>query len=198
MTPTLFLLKVGRKLMRGYQLAASQIYRLQFASCGKNFILRSPRIVFGGEYVEIGDDFNCFPGLRLEVYERHLSKRFTPKLTIGNGVSFNYDCHIGCVNAIAIGHGVLMASRVYVSDHSHGTVDYSDLAVPPSDRLVHSKGPVVIEDDVWIGEGACVLPNVRIGRGAIIGANSVVTRDIPPYSIAAGAPCKVIRSFAPP
>jgi acetyltransferase-like isoleucine patch superfamily enzyme len=55
------------------------------------------------------------------------------------------------------------------------------------------KGPIVVQDDVWIGAGATVLAGVTIGKGSVIGAGSVVTRDIPPYSIAVGSPCKVVR-----
>ena len=90
-----------------------------------------------------------------------------------------------------------MASRVYISDHSHGALDYSDINTPPSERKVHSKGPVVIEDGVWIGEGACILPNVHIGRHAIIGANAVVTCDIPAYTIVGGVPARPIKTLDP-
>jgi acetyltransferase-like isoleucine patch superfamily enzyme len=62
--------------------------------------------------------------------------------------------------------------------------------------LVFSKGPVIIEDGVWIGEGACVLPGVRVGRFAIVGANAVVTRDVPPYTVVGGVPARPIRTLA--
>ena len=61
--------------------------------------------------------------------------------------------------------------------------------------LETSKGPVVIENDVWIGEGVCVMPGVRIGRGAVIGANAVVTQDVPANSVVGGVPAKLIRSL---
>ena len=198
MRNSVFIAKVLTKLVRGRDMLLSRVRSRQFASCGPRALIRSPRIIIGSQYVVIGADFDCFPGLRLEMYDRHLDKRFTPSLVIGDRVSINYDCHIGCVNRIEIGDGVLIASRVYISDHIHGALDYSDIATPPSVRRVNSKGPIVIEDDAWIGEAVCVMPNVRIGKGAIIGANSVVTRDVPPYSIAAGSPCKVIRTLVAP
>lgn len=67
------------------------------------------------------------------------------------------------------------------------------IRTPPLRRLVQSKGPVVIESDAWIGEGACIMPGVRIGRGAVIGANAVVTRDVAPHSIVAGTPARLIK-----
>ena len=60
-------------------------------------------------------------------------------------------------------------------------------------RPMYSKGPVVIEDNVWIGEMVCILPNVRIGKGSIIGANAVVTKDVPANALVGGNPARVIK-----
>jgi acetyltransferase-like isoleucine patch superfamily enzyme len=65
----------------------------------------------------------------------------------------------------------------------------------PSERDLYSKGSVTIEDNVWIGDKVTILPNVRIGEGSVIGANSVVTKDIPPFCVAAGNPAKIIRKL---
>lgn len=192
-----FLFKIIDRLGRIKDSAFSHWHRQRFAACGPNALIRSPRIIYGGRFIRIGSGFDAFPGLRIEAFDRHLDKQFTPRITIGDRVSINYDCHIGCVNEITIGNDVLLASRVYISDHSHGAPDYHDVDVPPSDRKVFSKGPVVIEDGVWIGEGACVLPGVRIGRHAIVGANAVVTRDVPPYAIIGGVPARVLKTLSP-
>jgi acetyltransferase-like isoleucine patch superfamily enzyme len=64
---------------------------------------------------------------------------------------------------------------------------------PPINRPLISKGPVIIEDNVWIGEGVCITPNVRIGKNAIVGANAVVTKDVPPNTVVAGVPARVIK-----
>ena len=71
---------------------------------------------------------------------------------------------------------------------------YFDLNIPPIDRPLFSKGNIYIGKNVWVGEKVTVLPGVHIGEGSIIGANSVVTHDIPPYSIAVGIPAKVIKT----
>jgi len=175
----------------------SQWHGARFARCGSAALIRAPRKIIGGRYISVGTGFDVFPGLRIEAIDCHLGKKFSPAITIGDRVSINYDCHIGCVNEITIGNDVLLASRVYVSDHSHGATNYSDIDLSPSERLVHSKGPVIIEDGVWIGEGACILPGVRIGRHAIVGANAVVTRDVAPYTIVAGIPAQAIRTMVP-
>lgn len=188
--------RVSGRLGRSWERACSRWHAGRFAACGPRPLIRAPRMIVGGRFIHVGTGFDAFPGLRIEAFERHLNKRFTPRITIGDRVSINYDCHIGCVNEISIGNDVLLASRVYISDHSHGSPDYNDIEVPPSAREVFSKGPVVIEDGVWIGEGVCVLPGVRVGRHAIVGANSVVTRDVPPYTIVGGAPARVIRTLS--
>lgn len=182
--------RIGSRLM-------SRWHAARLAHCGPGALIRSPRMIVGGRHIHIGACFDAFPGLRIEAFGRHLDKRFTPRIIIGDRVSINYDCHIGCVNEITIGNDVLLASRVYISDHSHGSPDYHDIDVPPSERKVVSKGPVIIEDGVWIGEGACILPGVRIGRHAIVGANAVVSRDVPPYAVVGGVPARILKTFSP-
>ncbi|MBB3364152.1 acetyltransferase-like isoleucine patch superfamily enzyme [Mitsuaria sp. BK045] len=152
-------------------------------------------IVVGHRHIRLEGRLVALARNRIEAIDRHGSHRFTPRLQIGDNVSMEYDCHIGCVNEVSIGARVLMASRVYISDHAHGGTTAQDLALPPNARPVVSKGPVIIEDDVWLGEGVAVMPGVRIGRASVIGANAVVTRDIPPFSVAVGAPARVIKTL---
>jgi acetyltransferase-like isoleucine patch superfamily enzyme len=121
-----------------------------------------------------------------------------PKITIGNNVNINFDCHIGAINEIRIGDNVLIASKVFISDHSHGDVGIEQMKIAPLKRPVVSKGPVIINNNVWIGEGASILPNVTIGESAIIGTNAVVTKDVPAFAVVGGVPAKIIsQNFIP-
>ena len=163
---------------------------------GENFAVEYPAVLLGLKHVSIGNNFEARARLRLEVFDEHRGNRYTPEVRIGNNVSLNYDCHIGCVNKIEIGDNVLMGSRILITDHYHGEITAAMLRIPPGQRKVQSPGPVIIEDNVWIGEGVAIMPNVRIGRNAIIGANAVVTRDIPADSVAVGAPARVIRCLS--
>lgn len=129
---------------------------------------------------------------RIELYDRFANQQFEPLLWLGANVSMENDCHIGVIDRVELHDGVMLASRVYISDHAHGALMGSDRAIPPFRRPLHSKGPVVIERNVWIGEGVTILPGVRIGEGAIVGANSVVTRDVPAMSIVVGSPARPI------
>ena len=84
--------------------------------CGKNFSIERPVYLYGAKYIEIGDNFNCFERLRLEAFERHNNNAYSPSIKIGNNVSLNYNCHIGCINSITIKDGVLLASNVFITD----------------------------------------------------------------------------------
>lgn len=95
-------------------------------------------------------------------------------------------------NNLVIGDRVSMAPRVTLVTSS----DPNDSRIRPFAPV--ERAPIVIEDDAWLGTGVIVMPGVRIGRGAIVGALSVVTRDVPPLHIVAGQPAKTIRVLTPP
>ncbi len=180
--------KIKKYIFSGYM-------QRQFRSVGDNFNIDYPIILLGGDCITIGNNFVCYSRLRIEAYVKHLDNFYNPKISIGNNVSLNFDCHIACVNYISIGNNVLIASKVFITDHSHGDPTKDSLKTPPYLRKVVSKGPVIIEDNVWIGEGVCILPGVTIGKNSIIGANAVVTKSFPKNSIIAGVPATLIKSI---
>lgn len=167
-----------------------------FKKAGTLFYCEYPLTIKGSKYIEIGDRFSSFKGLRIEAYDEHNGVEFKPQILIGNNVSFNFDCHIACVNKISIGNNVLIASKVFITDHFHGKTDEESLNVAPNDRKLYSKGAVIIEDNVWIGEGVAILPNVVIGKNSVIGANSVVNKSFPENSVIGGNPAKLIKRIA--
>lgn len=150
-------------------------------------------IVGGGRPICIGRGFISQPGLKIECIDSYAGKQYHPCLSIGDNVFINSNCHIGCINKIVIGNSVMIGSGVLITDHQHGTLADSD--IPVADRELVSKGAVVIEDNVWIGEHVCILSGVTIGEGSIIGANAVVTKSIPAHSLAVGVPATVIESL---
>lgn len=156
--------------------------------------LELPFYISGHKYIRCGN-FSSRAGLRLECWDAYAGETYSPSLVIGENVCFNFRCHVGVINKVVIGNNVLIGSNVLITDHAHGYSDASDIDMPPYQRLLYSKGPVIIEDNVWIGENVSILPNVTIGHNSVIGANSVVTKDLPPYSVAVGNPVKILKTL---
>ena len=88
-----------------------------------------------------------------------------------------------------------MGKKVLITDNAHGTMTPNELETAPNLRNLYSKGPVIIEDNIWIGEKASIMPGVHVGKGSIIAANAVVTHDVPPYCIVGGVPAKIIKQI---
>jgi acetyltransferase-like isoleucine patch superfamily enzyme len=116
-----------------------------------------------------------------------------PTILIGKECSIGEYNHITSTNKIVIGDHLLTGRWVTITDNSHGDTDYATLLTNPIMRRVQSKGPVIIGNDVWIGDKATILPGVTIGDGAVIAANAVVTKDVPAYSVVGGNPARIIK-----
>lgn len=110
------------------------------------------------------------------------------KLVVGNNTYVNHDTFIRCRSTIIIGDNCSIAYGVLIQDSDYHVV-YSKNGTPKLETL-----PIIIENNVWIGAKAIVLKGVRIGEGAIIGAGSIVTKDVPPYSLVVGNPAIVVKS----
>lgn len=158
---------------------------------GRNFYLR------GGKYITVGDNVSFGNNCVLTAWTSYAGIELFPNIIIGNNSHFGEYNHITSTNRIIIGNGVLTGRWVTITDNAHGRIDYESLQIPPIERIIYSKGQVVIGNNVWIGDKVTILPGVTIGDGAIIGANSVVTKDIPEYCVAAGNPAKIIRNCKP-
>ena len=157
-----------------------------------NFEALFPLPGVGGGLISIGSRFASGPGLRLLAWEQHKGKRYLPRIVIGDDVAFGCNCTVTAIAELRIGNKCLIASGVLITDHNHGDVGSAVSQSILKDAPLSIKGNVMIEDEVWIGEHACILSGVRIGRGAVVGANAVVTRDVPPGAIVGGVPAKII------
>ncbi len=157
-------------------------------------LIRYPVIIRGKKYIDWGKNLTTGYNCRIEVNGEHQEK----VLVFGENVNMGDYVSIRCAEKINIGSGVLMGSKVLVLDNSHGKYkgggkqDNPDVA--PNKRKLQT-APVNIEDNVWIGEGAVIQMGVTVGRGSIIAANSVVTKDVPPKVIAGGVPARVIKKW---
>lgn len=117
------------------------------------------------------------------------------RISIGGGSLLNLNVMIAAVDRVEVGEHCMLANGCLITDANH-RFDDPDRPVPWQGFT--SKGPTVIEDNVWLGANVVVTSGVTIGRRSVIGANSVVTESIPAYSIAAGAPATVLRTITYP
>ena len=144
--------------------------------------------------VHIGANTRIQSHAVLESWVKFGKQEFTPYISIGNNCKIGEFFHITACNRITIGDGLLTGRFVLISDNSHGDLNLSGLSIPPKDRPLVSKGEIVIGNNVWLGDKVTILGGVHIGDNVIIGANSVVTKDIPSNTMAAGIPAKVIKT----
>lgn len=155
-------------------------------------LIRLPVFLRGRSKIVFGRGFTCGYLVRLDAFGADGCIRF------GQDVQLNDFVHIGAQVSVEIGDHVLIASRVFITDHDHGSyADHSEVSHPdsaPADRPLFA-APVRIGNNVWIGENVSILPGVEIGEGAVIGAGSVVKSSIPPRTIAVGVPARVVKRF---
>ena len=154
--------------------------------------------VNGSRFIHFGRDIYAQGHLWLEALPFYHEQRFHPYIAIGDRVSFSERVHVSSILRIEIGNRVLIGSGVYIGDHQHGAYSgpsQSHPDTPPALRRLDGGGAVKIGDDVWIGDNTVIIGPASIGRGSIIGANSVVRGDIPDRTIAAGAPARVVKRF---
>lgn len=169
------------------------LLRTKFISPKSRFI-RFPFDIRGRKFIDLGSNLTTGVGCRFEAFSE--SGQIT--LFFGDNVQINDYVHICAMKEVRIGNNVLMAGKIFISDNSHGfykgTEEDSSPDTIPIDRL-YRIDPIKIEDNVWIGESVTIMPGVNIGYGSIIGSNSVVTKDVPSYTIALGNPAKVVKKY---
>lgn len=171
-----------------YSLLWNIIFGHNFKSFGKGIRIYKPNIICGEQYISIGNQVgiasNCWL-LALKTGDE------LPIFDIGEGTQIGRFSHIVSVKNLVIGRKVLIADKVYISDNYH---NYLDKNLPIMDQEVKFKGSVRIGDGAWIGENVSII-GVSIGKGSVVSANAVVTKDVPDYCIVAGIPAKIIKKF---
>lgn len=160
-------------------------------------IIRLPFDIRNKQNIRIGKNFITGRSCRIEAYPINSHKGIC--INIGNNVQINDFVHIASSESVIIKDNVLIAGKVFITDLNHGNYALSNIEFDnpesiPSERRLNTN-PVFIDEKVWIGESVSILPGAKIGRGCIIGAMSLVNKEIPPYSIAVGCPAKVIKQY---
>lgn len=154
-----------------------------FAKVGNHVVFERHVLIFHPENIEIGDNVYIGHQTILKGYHKQ-------KMIISEGTWIGQQCFFHSAGGLFIGKNVGIGPGVKIITSSHQ-------GIPRGKPILHTKilfNKVIIEDDCDIGVGSTILPGVKIGRGALIGAGSVVTREIPPWAVAYGAPAKVVRT----
>lgn len=166
--------------------------------CGYGTYMKEDFNILSPENISLGNNTHFGKGCQICVFNEYQGKKnsfFQSFISIGNNVTVTDGCYISCVNRIEIGDGCLLGVNTFITDNYHGKNTYEELLIPPNLRELYSKGPVIIGKNVWTGRNVCIMPGINIGDNVIIGANAVVTHDIPSNCIVAGVPAKIIRKI---
>jgi acetyltransferase-like isoleucine patch superfamily enzyme len=192
----IYLKRVNEILLRLTNTFKTGYISRNFKSFGKNVTIKKGVRFLGESYIDIGNNVNLGRFGTLTAWSKYLDQTFIPEIIIRDNVSIGDNFHITANNSIIIESGVLMGQKITITDNLHGTTDDKlVLNYPPSKRHLVSKGKVFIDKNVWLGDKVTITSGVIIGVGSIIAANSVVTKNVPPYSIVGGIPAKVIRTI---
>jgi acetyltransferase-like isoleucine patch superfamily enzyme len=152
--------------------------------------LTAPIRLHGERRIAIGDGVFLGSGCWLQALPD--GENQTVAITIGNGASIAGSCVISAVRSVLLEEQVLLARNVYISDHIH---EYRDTSLPILSQGVTKIEPVRIKRGAWLGQNVVICPGVTVGRGAVVGANSVVNADIPDFSVAVGSPARVVKKI---
>lgn len=161
----------------------------KFKFFGNKSSLLFPLKISGLENISVGNYVNIACKTWLAAIPHTGAK--TCELVIGDGTCLGNFNHIYATNSIVIGNNVLTADKVYITDNLHS---YEDITVPVMHQPIKQINTVIIGDGCWLGENVCVI-GAKIGKNCVIGANSVVTKDIPDYCVAVGVPARIIKRF---
>jgi acetyltransferase-like isoleucine patch superfamily enzyme len=162
-----------------------------FMSYGRNVYFFPGVHIVRPRYIRVGDNVTIGRNADLYVHPEDPETR-EAIIEIGNNVYIGTNNILGARKKIVLEENVLLGPHVLIGDHSH---QYEDVDLPIKFQAATEGGPVRIERDCWIGANVFIFPKVTIGRHTVIGANSIVNRDIPPYCVAVGTPARVIKRY---
>jgi acetyltransferase-like isoleucine patch superfamily enzyme len=177
-----------RSAERARSKAFSVLVAGSFARLGSRTVLQLPIRLNGERRIAIGSGVFVGAGSWLQTLEGHGDD---VALEIGDGTAIAGTCVLSAAQSVRLGREVLMARNVYISDHIHAYRDPTRAVLAQGVTRIE---PVEICDGAWLGQNVVVCPGVRVGVGAVVGANSVVIDDVPDHALAVGAPARVVRA----
>lgn len=189
-----FSIIIKKKFELLFEIIYGQIVKYSFSS-------PFPQILFAKRPIDIVNGKQILIGNRIKIGKHTIISAWNVegesniKIVIGDNVYIGSFNHITAIKKITINEGTLIGKFVTITDNSHGKNPQWEKDKYPINRELYSKGEVIIGKNVWIGDKVTILPGINIGDGSIVGANSVVTKNVPPFSIVCGNPAVIIRKI---
>lgn len=165
------------------------LFARRFAAFGRKTLVVAPIAIEGASRIHLGESVYVAAQTCLAAQPHGGGEDC--RLEIGDGCRIGRFNHIYATRRVVLGPSVLTANGVYISDNAHA---FRDIARPVVDQPIEQLQDVEIGEGSWLGHNACII-GVTIGRGCVVGANAVVTRNLPDYSVAVGAPARIIRRY---
>ena len=184
--------------------AIAQATLPRFGNSPKGLKIDLPRNISGADRIHFGDDVELGPGSFLIAVTRYPGRKmassefpmegqtFEPVLRIGNRVTATANLQVFAQQSVIVEDDVMFASNVFLNDGSHG---YQTATVPYKYQPIFNIAPIVVGRGSWIGQNVVIMSGVTIGAYVVIGANSVVTKSVPPRCIAAGSPARILKRW---
>jgi acetyltransferase-like isoleucine patch superfamily enzyme len=177
---------------RYYRFKGIVYYRQVFGGFGKGSLLYEPSLLTHPQHIFIGEKVQIRQGVRLEAVA--CDDSYTPEFHIGNNVNIEQFVQISCIGKLTISDNVSIGSRTMILCGSHPFWDAKS-EVKVGDRIAGKNAMVEICEGAFIGSGVSIAPNVRIGKRAVIGSNSVVKNSVPDFCVADGNPAVVVMKY---
>lgn len=181
-----------RKRLRS--LAKRILYRPGGVRYGQDAFIHRPCVIHGASCISLGDRSIILRDGYLSALEAYGGMRYRPRIVIGNDVYVGRHAYLTAINEISIGDGCVLSEHVYVTDLMHGLHPERG---PIMQQPLESKGPVRIGPRCFLGYRAAIMPGVSLGEHCLVGANSVVTRSFGAFSMLAGVPARLIKTYSP-
>jgi acetyltransferase-like isoleucine patch superfamily enzyme len=176
-----------------YLLPLPKYRKALFAHLGKNVKIDFTVEIDGAEHMHVGDRVKVFPYCWLNIVKTSDKEdEKGVKIRVGDGTVISRRVIISASRFVVIGKDVMIAPNTMILDTDHA---YENIQVPIAHQGFSCKGGIEIGDGCWIAYGAVILGGVSVGKQSVVGANSVITKDIPPFSVAVGNPARVIKTY---
>lgn len=165
---------------------------LKFKKFGKRSVIGAHAKIKCGKNIVIGNNVRIGQFCRMQCYEEFANQKLNPSIVIKDGCYIGNSFTILSAAKVELEENVLIASNVTICSENHGIDPVSDI---PYKNQPLKAAPVYVGEGTWIGQNVVIMPGVKIGKKCVVGASSVVTKDVDDYCIVAGIPAKVIKRY---